>query len=108
MGAFAEVAANGPLLAALGVAALAGLVSFFAPCMLPLLPGYLSYVTGLTGADLDSLNKTPVVHDAVAGPSRLPVRRMAQRRRLRAGGYGCVLLPGRCCSWPGSQQCSRS
>ncbi|MGH3680965.1 MAG: cytochrome c biogenesis CcdA family protein [Natronosporangium sp.] len=31
---------------------LAGLVSFFAPCMLPLVPGYLAYVTGLAGADL--------------------------------------------------------
>ena len=48
----ADVAATGPLAAALAVAALAGLVSFFAPCMLPLVPGYLSYVTGLTGTDL--------------------------------------------------------
>jgi cytochrome c-type biogenesis protein len=49
---FADTAASGPLLAALAVAMLAGLVSFFAPCMLPLVPGYLSYVTGLTGTDL--------------------------------------------------------
>ncbi len=47
-----EIAASGPLLAAAAVAALAGLVSFFAPCMLPLVPGYLSYVTGLAGTDL--------------------------------------------------------
>lgn len=47
----ADTAATGPLLLAVGVAALAGLVSFFAPCMLPLLPGYLSYVTGLTGTE---------------------------------------------------------
>jgi cytochrome c-type biogenesis protein len=51
---FADTATSGPLLAALAVALLAGLVSFFAPCMLPLVPGYLSYVTGLTGADLTS------------------------------------------------------
>jgi len=38
---------------ALAVAALAGLVSFLSPCVLPLVPGYLSYVTGLVGADLD-------------------------------------------------------
>ncbi len=50
----ADVAASGPLAAALAVAALAGLVSFFAPCMLPLVPGYLSYVTGLTGADIQA------------------------------------------------------
>jgi len=50
---FADTAATGPLLAAVAVAvaALAGLVSFFAPCMLPLVPGYLSYVTGLTGTE---------------------------------------------------------
>ena len=51
---FADTATSGPLLAALAVAMLAGLVSFFAPCMLPLVPGYLSYVTGLTGAELTS------------------------------------------------------
>nr|WP_231366247.1 cytochrome c biogenesis protein CcdA [Zhihengliuella flava] len=31
---------------------LAGLVSFLSPCVVPLVPGYLGYVTGLTGADL--------------------------------------------------------
>ena len=43
---------NGPVLLALPVAALAGLVSFLSPCVLPLVPGYLSYVTGLSGAEL--------------------------------------------------------
>ncbi|WP_432983506.1 cytochrome c biogenesis CcdA family protein [Dactylosporangium sp. CA-233914] len=50
----ATVAESGPLLAAVAVAVLAGLVSFLSPCILPLVPGYLSYVTGLAGADLDS------------------------------------------------------
>ncbi|MFD1659285.1 cytochrome c biogenesis CcdA family protein [Streptomyces caeni] len=43
---------NGALLLALPVALLGGLVSFFSPCVLPLVPGYLSYVTGVTGTDL--------------------------------------------------------
>ncbi|WP_018543789.1 cytochrome c biogenesis CcdA family protein [Streptomyces sp. LaPpAH-108] len=43
---------NGALLLALPVAVLGGLVSFFSPCVLPLVPGYLSYVTGVTGTDL--------------------------------------------------------
>lgn len=43
---------SGSLLLALPLAALAGLVSFLSPCVLPLVPGYLSYVTGLAGADL--------------------------------------------------------
>ncbi|MGN9802960.1 cytochrome c biogenesis CcdA family protein [Micromonospora sp. L32] len=50
---FRQVAESGPLLLAIGAAALAGLVSFLSPCVLPLMPGYLSYVTGLAGADLE-------------------------------------------------------
>jgi cytochrome c-type biogenesis protein len=44
--------ADGSLLLAMPLAVLAGLVSFFSPCVIPLLPGYLSYATGLSGADL--------------------------------------------------------
>jgi cytochrome c-type biogenesis protein len=44
---------DGSLLLALPVAVLAGLVSFASPCVLPLVPGYLGYVTGLTGVDLE-------------------------------------------------------
>ncbi|HSK33255.1 MAG TPA: cytochrome c biogenesis protein CcdA [Propionicimonas sp.] len=40
------------MLLALPVAFLAGLVSFFSPCVLPLLPGYLSYATGLGAAEI--------------------------------------------------------
>src|SRR6478752_3352304 len=48
----AATVSSGSLLIAVPIAALAGVVSFFSPCVLPLVPGYLSYVTGLTGADL--------------------------------------------------------
>ena len=41
------------------VAMLAGLVSFLSPCVLPLVPGYLSYMTGLAGADLDAALDRP-------------------------------------------------
>ena len=41
--------ADGSLLLALPLAALAGLVSFLSPCVLPLVPGYLGYVSGVTG-----------------------------------------------------------
>lgn len=51
---FQQQAAGGSLALALPVAAIAGLVSFFSPCVIPLLPGYLSYATGLSGADLAS------------------------------------------------------
>ncbi len=49
---FAETILSGSLLLAIPVALLAGLVSFLSPCVLPLVPGYLGYVTGLTGVDL--------------------------------------------------------
>ncbi len=49
---FREQAMVGGLGIAIPVAMIAGLVSFFSPCVLPLLPGYLSYATGLSGADL--------------------------------------------------------
>ncbi|GIH09410.1 cytochrome C biogenesis protein CcdA [Rhizocola hellebori] len=55
------VVSGGPLPLALAIAALAGLVSFLSPCVLPLVPGYLSYVTGLVGADLDSPRKGRVL-----------------------------------------------
>ncbi len=41
------------LLLAAGVAFVAGLVSFASPCVVPLVPGYLSFMTGLSGADLE-------------------------------------------------------
>lgn len=40
------------VLLAAGVAFLAGVVSFASPCVVPLVPGYLSYMTGLSGAEL--------------------------------------------------------
>ncbi|TQS39746.1 cytochrome c biogenesis CcdA family protein [Cryptosporangium phraense] len=49
-----ELVTEGPLVVAVGVSALAGLVSFLSPCVLPLVPGYVSYVTGIAGADLDA------------------------------------------------------
>jgi cytochrome c-type biogenesis protein len=49
---FESTASSGSLLLAIPVALVAGLVSFFSPCVIPLLPGYLSYATGLSGADL--------------------------------------------------------
>ena len=50
---FSGLVTDGPLLVAAAVAALVGLVSFASPCVLPLVPGYLSYVTGLVGSGVD-------------------------------------------------------
>ena len=47
-----QVTGSGSMGLAIPVAVLAGLVSFFSPCVIPLLPGYLSYATGLSGAEI--------------------------------------------------------
>jgi len=44
-----SLVSSGPLLLAIPVAAAAGAVTFLSPCCLPLVPGYLSYVTGMSG-----------------------------------------------------------
>jgi cytochrome c-type biogenesis protein len=62
---FSEQAASGSLLLAIPVALIAGLVSFFSPCVIPLLPGYLSYATGLTGADLEDARRSRMVVGSV-------------------------------------------
>src|SRR5450830_418778 len=52
IGSPAHVILDGALILAIPIALLAGLVSFASPCVLPLVPGYLGYVTGMTGAEL--------------------------------------------------------
>lgn len=68
-----QLVLSGPLLVALLVAAAAGVVSFFSPCCLPLVPGYLSYVAGVSGVESQTAASTgtnrppgddPVLHPA--------------------------------------------
>jgi cytochrome c-type biogenesis protein len=84
-GYFHSTASSGPLLLAMVFAALAGLVSILSPCVLPLVPGYLSYVTGLAGSDLDNtkpVDGQPVEDGAVAVQTRSAAR---VRGRILAG-----------------------
>ena len=78
--AFGQAIISGSLLLAIPVALLAGLVSFASPCVLPLVPAYLGYLGGMTGAA-----GTPA--DRHAGPhqpqrSRLLLGRLALHRRV--------------------------
>ena len=50
MSGVGQLVTSGPLILALPVAAAAGAVTFLSPCCLPLVPGYLSFVTGMAGA----------------------------------------------------------
>lgn len=51
-----ELATSGPLLLAAAVALLAGAISFASPCVVPLVPGYLAYLSALVGADAPAVN----------------------------------------------------
>jgi cytochrome c-type biogenesis protein len=48
-----QLMSAGPLALALAVSALAGLVSFASPCVVPLVPGYLSYLAAVVGVEED-------------------------------------------------------
>jgi len=62
---FRDTVLDGSVALALPLAAAAGLVSFLSPCVLPLVPGYLSYVTGLAGADLTTARRGRVLTGTV-------------------------------------------
>jgi cytochrome c-type biogenesis protein len=82
-----ELAVSGPLVAACAVALLAGALSFASPCVVPLVPGYLSYLAGLVGASAAPVDATEPV---ARGRWRL-----AGASALFVGGFSAVfvLLP---------------
>ncbi len=87
---FVATVTDGSLLLAVPVAAVAGLVSFLSPCVLPLVPGYLSFVTGLSGEQLaESQRSRPADGDTLVrtAPSATGVR----RSRVLAGSVLFVL-----------------
>lgn len=90
---FKDAVSDGPLLVAMGVSLLVGAISFFSPCVLPLVPGYLSYVAGLTGTDPVTSEEPAIASPSsdAAGPAATAVRVAPQRRRLVAGALLFVL-----------------
>jgi cytochrome c-type biogenesis protein len=86
-----DIVLSGPLIVALLIAVAAGAVSFFSPCCLPLVPGYLSYVAGIAGSDSPH-GGTAVSHDPEPGDGANgvtvkapPKRRSARRSRTLLG-----------------------
>ena len=63
----AQLVSTGPLILALPVAAAAGAVTFLSPCCLPLVPGYLSFVTGMAGAGGAAPGPAPAAVVATGG-----------------------------------------
>ncbi|MEU4622377.1 cytochrome c biogenesis protein CcdA [Actinoplanes sp. NPDC023801] len=82
-GAFEGAVTGGPMLLAIGASLLAGLVSILSPCVLPLLPGYLSYVTGLVGSDMEAVTGR--------GDTLTKTRTVAVKSRVLAGSVLFVL-----------------
>ncbi len=79
---FQQAVLSGPLLAALPVALVAGLVSFASPCVLPLVPGYLGYVGGMTGAE----------HATASRPTTPDRRRLVVGVALFVAGFSAVFI----------------
>jgi cytochrome c-type biogenesis protein len=83
---FSGLVSDGPLLVAAAVAALVGLISFASPCVLPLVPGYLSYVAGLVGTG-------PAAEEPAGGGGTATAVRtqVSPRSRMVAGALLFVL-----------------
>lgn len=82
----ADVVATGPLLLGLCAAALAGLVSFASPCVVPLVPGYLSYLAATVGGS------TTVREDGEVTVARQRRRRVVGAAVLFVLGFSVVFV----------------
>ena len=85
--AFQATALSGALLPALAVAAAAGLVAFLSPCVLPVVPGYLGYVSGLAGQ-----GAVGAPTGARAKRARPGTGRMLAGSALFVGGFAVVFM----------------
>lgn len=83
MTGFAEIAAAGPVLLALGISVLAGLVSFASPCVVPLVPGYLSYLAAVVG-----------VQEGPEATAAGATRQATRTARLRVAGAAALFVAG--------------
>jgi cytochrome c-type biogenesis protein len=85
-----SLVSSGPLLLAIPVAVAAGAVTFLSPCCLPLVPGYLSYITGMSGAavvdEADGVMAAPATEDSATEDSA--GAETATGTAARAGGTG--------------------
>ncbi|MDJ0361892.1 cytochrome c biogenesis CcdA family protein [Rhodococcus sp. H29-C3] len=85
---FQNAASSGPLVLAIAACMLAGLVSFASPCVVPLVPGYLSYLAGIVGADAQPLGAS-----TSGAPPKLASRwRVAGAASLFVAGFTVVFV----------------
>lgn len=86
--AFQNAASSGPLMLAIAACMLAGLVSFASPCVVPLVPGYLSYLAGIAGAESSPPTGPPPV--GVNGSSTVST----SANRWRVAGAAGLFVAG--------------
>ena len=95
---FQSIALSGSLLLAITVAMIAGLIAFLSPCVLPIVPGYLSYVSGLAGQGPQATKpprETPEnIGNARRSPrlSRVGTGRMLSGSMLFVAGFTVVFM----------------
>jgi cytochrome c-type biogenesis protein len=96
-----QLVSTGPLLLALPVAAAAGAVTFLSPCCLPLVPGYLSYITGMAGTGTPSADESTEVSTTTSRSSggtavvtAVPVVVAPQPPRSRVFAATCLFVLG--------------
>jgi len=77
---------SGPVLLAIPVAAAAGAITFMSPCCLPLVPGYLSYLTGMSG--------TAVTEPRPAADGQESLTPAAVPAAAVGGGTGALAVAG--------------
>jgi cytochrome c-type biogenesis protein len=98
-----SLVSSGPLILAMPVAAAAGALTFLSPCCLPLVPGYLAYITGMSGAEAGATGETSHAgaaaggggvavrtRTATAGPAAPPKGRAVAGTALFVVGFSLV------------------
>ncbi len=100
----AQTVLDGSLLLAVPLALLAGLVSFASPCVLPLVPGYLAYVSGMAEpgparavvpggpAQADGTTRTRGGTVVLADPETVPTARLVLGTCLFVAGFSVVFI----------------
>ncbi|WP_269821999.1 cytochrome c biogenesis CcdA family protein [Nocardia gipuzkoensis] len=91
---FQQTAASGPLLLALGACLLAGLVSFASPCVVPLVPGYLSYLAGLVGAEAPPVTVAEATATGSARAGTVTAAPSLRTGRMRVAGAAGLFVAG--------------
>ncbi|MBM9466278.1 cytochrome c biogenesis protein CcdA [Nakamurella sp. YIM 132084] len=86
--AVTETVSDGPLIVAAALSVAAGFISFASPCVVPLVPGYLSYLAGLVGAEVGERTTAA----ATAGQPGILIT--ADRRAARTSRRRLVLATG--------------